>query len=443
MQGPAAPTLTRTEMVDSGLVDASGMPIEEAISREIVATPAPQKVQRLRSILASLDPEQTNFEALKRIRSEAGKLLSSADPDVRGSAKLFYGDMTGVLKNPVNKAGTPRYLEEFENANLLNEWKMGILGDDAVKKMLAKDDTGKIIGTFVANPDSMLGPDARAFISLMPENQQNMLRKGVRRTLLTQDDPAAAVRKLNDPSNPEPYNSLFRDQAERETFEAMAGDLTRFNNTPIAKVVRQAEKGEQTAEFALGQLKTPTQVRAFAENLSPTEKEGMATLTIDRMMQKALKYNEKRDVLELDAKTLSAQVRDAVERGTWDLLTPAQKKRVQGAQSYWRQIKARTGDVGTSLEAASTFANLRGITHVLNPRDIVRGLGAANELLAAKVLAKQLSSPEKATKMFDKLSRTPPNRKPLVYGALAATPLLVESPELADMFSGEGQGPVQ
>lgn len=87
-----APTLTKTEMDRLGPLGA-GDGFEAALVREVEVIPdAAGKVAYLKRVLSTLDDEQTNFEALKRVRTVAGNLGFQGQGDP--AAKRLWRDVT-------------------------------------------------------------------------------------------------------------------------------------------------------------------------------------------------------------------------------------------------------------------------------------------------------------------------------------------------------------
>lgn len=429
------PTLTKTELEGMGLFDAQGQDFTQAVRKEYEAIPeATGRVARLKQILASVDTEQLNsaqaFNALKNIRTEVGSLMRS-DPALRdwkdNPAVGLYRELTEVLKNPVNDA--PTYLREFENANLLTEWRMGLRDDTSVRKALKADGAVPFLRELANDPEGVLSPKFQQVLDLAPEGQRNTMRRAVQQEILASDDPMTVVRQMKDRPDPGPYEYLFEGPKERAAFEAEALRLSRFNASPIGRIYDQAIKQYDTLKFALGEIQSPQQARDLWSQLPARDKNMMQEGIIEEAVNSALAPT-KGDELVVQPERLSAKIRELKQRGLWDKLSEDQRKRLQGLRSYYRVVLSQTGDVGASLENASVVAAIKDMLLPISPGSFTRGLEAVRTLTVNNLLAKYLVNPRRAQKLIDRIGKKPgqgiPGGLPTILAAPFANTALEE-----------------
>lgn len=428
-----AETLDRTTVNE--IIAPDGLPALDVISEKVAVIPTAEgKIAYLKRVLSSLDDKQTNFEAIKQIRTKVGDYLQ--DPAFATSkdnpARRLYSELTEVLKNPTNKGKTPKYLDEFENANLLTEWRAGLRDSSEVRSALKKTNGSRIIMQAAQDPGAILTPEFRELVSMAPASTQNKFREAVQQAMLDNENPAAMLDSLKTASNPEPYNFLFRSQDERQAFEEAADTVSSFYQSPMGKLYKARNDSALQLKQVLGSLKDPREARVLWESLSPQDKELTRTLLIDDAVTNAIAYN-KNGTSMISPGALDKQIQEMTRNGTWGLLNPEQRKRVTGMKSYYRTVFASGQDTGTSLETASMVAGLKPIMSVTTAgtlaspgvaRDVIR---SGTTLFQNYRLAQIMANPKRAQKLMQRAGKgaAPTDPRGMAAGALIVAPFLL------------------
>ena len=416
------PKLTRQELVDSGLVDANGNPILDKIQASVDAIPSPGgKLDRYKQVLSSVDPEQVNFDALKQIRTDVNTLLE--DPGFATQAgrpaRQFRDQLDQIIRNPTNKANTPEYLKELDTAEFLAKWKGQRLRDDQVKSFLRSGRGGDFIRSVASDPEGFFNPDVREMLSMADPKQLSGLRAAVRQRMLTSKNPLADIDAANPASSPQAYDFLFDNPAQRSAFEDQAATISRWWGGPMGQTYTRQQKQEETMKFALGQIKSAKQADDLFAQLDPGATEMAQKAVIDDLVFSSVGETAK-GVPKLSPTSLAKGIKTLKSRGLWEKLSPDQRRRVEGAQSYYRTSLSRLGDVGTSLETASVVA---GLKNLVSPTHFREGIGAVQSLMHNLLLSKYLMSPKRAEKIVAQIGKAPRDLKPWVVSTLLAAPM--------------------
>jgi hypothetical protein len=336
-------------------------------------------------------------------------------------ATRLYSELTDVLQNPVGKA--PNYLREFENANLLTEWKAGFLDDNAIRKALDTQGAAPFLRELASDPEGILTPKFRELMDLAPEGQRNSMRYAAQQAILDSADPASAVDAINRASNKAPYEYLFSSPKDRAAFEESAEQISRFYKSPMGQLYQNRAKQYDTLKFALGEVKVPDQARDLWRQM-PAEDRGMIQeAIIDNAVRASLQMKEGGEAV-VGSKALSLKVEDLKQRGLWGLLTPDQQKRVQGMKSYYRVALSQAGDVGASLENAAVNAAMKDLIIPVTPGTVGRAVEAGRTMTVNKILAKYLSNPARTKKLISRLKsgEAGPFTVPAGVGLVLAAP---------------------
>lgn len=427
------PTFTQTQLRETGLLDEYGFPWVEKVKEQVAGLPdVPSKVQYVRKFLASMDPEQTNFEALKRVRTMVGEHLRE-DPIYRQASKQpmerLYGELSEVLGNPVNKTQTPKYLQEFENANLITRWKSGLVDADSVRKVLKARGGGSLLVTEIGNdPSRLVTPEFRELFDLAPESTRKNFRASVQRAILSGEDPASVVKKLQDSTNPESYKYLFDSDEQRLAFEQSSRRISSWFNGPMGQIYRQAEEELAPVRIALEKIETPRQAKAFYDRLPALQQSDVRELLIDDLVGKASGFNSKSGLPTINTKTLDTRIAELKRNGTWNFLTPDQRRRIEDMPAYFRTVINKFGDVGSNLENASIVADLKdALSAWYNPKALLRAVGAAEKFAHNELLARYLSNPNRVNKLRARLKKEPRDIGKWGAASIIALPVLSNS----------------
>lgn len=417
----AAPALDRTEVDPATLA---------ATLREVEVIPDAQgRIAALKRVISTLDDEQTNFEALKRIRTVAADM--AGDPAFRDFTKnpaaRLRNELTEVLRNPKNAAQTPGYLKEFESANLLNQWKEGLINDSVVVRALKNDGSGMLVREAANNPEAIFSPKFRELMNLAPREDANMFRDAVRRTILDSTDPAGVLDKWKISTNPEPYYYLFGGKSGYQRFRAQAETVSRFYGTPVGKMYQERLKAYETTKYAVEQIKTPREAaEVWAALTTADEKEAFRSALIDNTVGQATDFT-KQGILKVNDVALRNRIHDLQKTGRWGLLTPDQQKRLSGFADYVQVVLSKTGDTGAMLENASVTAKLKNIWHVWDPIAVKRGVDALQSLGTNAILGRYVTNPKRAQRLMNSLDKAPRDLKKWGMATIFAIPPITEA----------------
>jgi hypothetical protein len=411
----ARPGLTRTKAVRSGLLDSQGNPIMANVVEFVEAAPSPgAKVRRIKDVLATLDPEQTNFDAIKNLRTIVGDIAKSPEfrDFKRSPAARLYSELSDVLRNPKNLDDTSEYIAALNNAEMLATWKAELKRNPRVQTLLQGQGSTDLTRAFAENPSGMLEPAVMDLLAKASPTQRNQFLGGVRAQMLRDRDPYTKLRELRNSGDPDAYKALFPHPTDEVAFEQDALAISAFRKSPVGQMLDQASEPLEAYKKALAGIRNPNDVKQLVGRANTDELDAYRKAIIDDAVTRSLKPRpDGGDTLSASA--LKSTLADLDERGLLSVLTDSQRRNLVNMENYFRLINSQAGDVGSALETAGVVSKLRDL---LNPWQFKRGLDAVHTLATSRLMSRYLSNPADTERLLRRLSAAPRDHK---YAVLA------------------------
>jgi len=400
---------TATEMVDSEIVDLMGRPLTQNTVQEFVNVAASPggKVSRVAALLKKIDPEQTNWEVVKELRSQVGDAIKDlpSEDATSGAAKALWKRLTNSIENPIGGGG--EFVTAWQKANALSRKRFEVFEQGRVLKVLGEDSPSGLVAEFATNPHN-LTPTMKEVLSGYGGKKLTVARKGLQRGILMNDNPRALVNQWRD-GNPEGFNFLFASKADRSAFTRVVDELDALKSHPIQQMIDNKGAMIEQGKTLLGKL-GPQELRSTIRMYGGKDSAGGQALrlaTLDDMLGKAMKI-DKDGVLSLDSTALNKTIMEAKRKGLWDkVLTSQDKTNLRGMDAYVRRVINSSSDVGVSLEKQQAIASLKHPTSFIQG---VHALAVNNRVLAPLLMSKTAAKLFKPT--VRKTGRNVPRVKP-------------------------------
>jgi hypothetical protein len=414
----AKPGLVRTEMIDSGFIDAQGKPVFAQVQSKLRGPdPAEKKIAFVQDFLRAVDPGQMDFEAIKQLRTMVGESVTF-DPTSSGwkdhPGKVLYRQLTDVLKNPVNKDQTPNYLAEFGKANDLSAWWFDLRDRKSVRRLFDSEiGSANLVKEAANNPELLLTDGAQEVLRLAPERLREKFFGGVRREILSKPDTYDKLVALERGGNDNVINSLFRNKANFDVYKQSALRVQRFWASDVGQALQKV--GDEGALFrqAIDGINSKEQADLLLSSATYGETKRYQQAIIGKMVDDAFMVRGDTQTIVSPA-TLQMKIQNLKKRGLWEILDPDQQKAMTGLRDYYLTTLAKKNDIGASLMTASVVANIKDIT---NPLGVQNFYNAVHDLATARMLAKYLTDPGRAKKFINQIGKAPRNKK--VWGGTA------------------------
>jgi hypothetical protein len=240
-------------------------------------------------------------------------------------------------------------------------------------------------------------------------------------------------------SNPEAFNYLFRDAAEKARFMDNANRISRFTNSPEGQMYAARNKGFETLKFALDEVTDPRSAETLMRNLPRSERPLYRQAIIDNAVDKAFRPNT-RGIWAVEPGALGKEIGRLQKTGQWALLDEGQRRRLKDLESYYRIVLNKTGDVGASLENAAIVADFKRMLYPpnwLHPALVSRSLDVVGTMRANRWVKNFVTHPGRAEKLMRRIERTATGKASVDLGPAGAMAGILLAPAGFQMF-GEG-----
>jgi len=424
------PALIRTEMVDSGFLDSSGRPIMTAVQNRIDTLDAPGKVNFVKRLIASIDPVQTEYGAIKNLRSQVGKIIKDW-PYEQTDSKLARGvwkDLTEILQNPSAGLDVAGYQSKFSNASKMAKHEYDLREDAGVRRVFQGQGRADLITQFANSPGGFLSPEFKDFVSRMRPDVQDTVREGVQSVFLDSKNPVAAYDAMKRASigigNTEESRFLFKNAAQEAAFLQNGERVAQFWNSPLGKAAEGAQQELGAIEQLVWKMRDegvrPERARGYIEQfypkLTPAEQGMWRQSVMDDVVSKVLTGETRNGELVINAKELRTQIRRLQAEGSWDLLDERMRQVLPHLEKYVRRFGKLTGDAGSSMQNAAMVANLKGmLTGQFN-----QAFEGAHTLMQSRMFSKFVTNPARFEKIEKRLKEAGFKRnRPIITALLA------------------------
>ena len=385
------------EAIDDDIADLLNDPLtSDSITKFInVKGDLGGAVGRAARLLEVIDPQQTNWEVIKEIRSQVGDAVAKSPADdtrISGAAKHIYGALTEVMENPVG--GNKSFVSAWQKANALASKRFKVYEQGRVLKLMGEDSPLAVAETIAQNPQN-LTPVIREVVDQYSRETRDTIRKNTQYEILKADSPRGLLKRWEDT---EAYKWLLPDKKSRVDFKNTVDAMEDLKQLPIERMIAKGgadiDRG-RTLIADMGPGEIDKTIRMYGGKASQGGK-AMRLAVMDDMLTNTMTTN-KDGIPTLDPKKLATWINNAKKRGHWEkLLTAEDKTRIRGMDAYVRRVFKSMSDTGTSLEQAQAIAALK------HPSTFLQGFHAL--FVNNKILAPMLLSP-KATKLFKPRTR--------------------------------------
>lgn len=422
LQQDLAPSskLTRTDL--RNVLDAQGRPIMANVTSYIeAADPGPAQLQRMRDILGNMDFEQTNYDALKRIRTQIGNMIEGW-PYERGTAKearALWGKVTEVLRNPKNLPAGSEYVTNFDRATGLAKRRFELLESNAVRQVFNSEGTTGLVRHFASSPESMFSPSFRELLSRGPASERDLFRRSVQSAILSSEKPDTALQAVKGKTDPKAYDFLFSDPGERDYVESTAKDIERFWESPTGKMFEARNKQLDAARIAVSAPQHESEVVQMLKNMTPDEKKAYRDAVIEDAIDGSFTKYDRNNNRMIDPKALRAKIDDYTKRGIWAVLPQADRTLIKGIGPYYKQFLQNMSDMGASLEGASVAADLKGMM----TGQFGQVFKSGRQIGEARMIAEWATNQKRANSLLRRVNALPRDNRKWVAASLIGNPI--------------------
>jgi len=386
------------EIVDTGILAANGDKLVKSIPSFINVTNEPmKKLARVSYLIKNLSPEQLDYEVIKQLKTATGNAIEKAPWDANmdsGAAKKLFGSLADTLNNPVGGmksvngilvpiAETPIFNKAIRKATAETADKYRILDKGKIRQMIQTDDV-HTLGTRLGKPGTM-SPEVREVLSTRPDELNAISLYGMKNVV---DNPKGAVAALDDWANSDGpgFNLLFG--KNREALNRSAREIDAFNSSSLAATVQGNSKPLGVLrDLLLAKDMSRADTQALIKSMG-----GRGSKGHEMLRGAMLEYIAEQSIIPatktgwtVSAKSIQNAVKPFRRNGAWhEILSNEERTAVNGIEAYARLVLKTGADVGTTLEQAAAFSDLK------HPSTFVRGM---REIGVNRVIATMLMKP--------------------------------------------------
>lgn len=247
--------------LDDGTTETPNVDVEAPFSNPALARIA----QNIRDIadIAVLNPDNTAYSALKKMRSEVGTIGSTAMGRDKMEADALYETLTETINSPMG--GSPQFQQAWTVANDVYKTNHNFMRLSKIKAALNEGVRAEQLA------DNLLKPDVN-FITALRRNLQSsratapawdMLREGAIRDLVT--NKAKDASEIIQAMVPQQRNAMFTPQ-EQNIINRVSLQTKQLENGPIKLLLGQADDSAGRVLQLAGDSKvTKAQIDQFLE----------------------------------------------------------------------------------------------------------------------------------------------------------------------------------
>lgn len=373
------------------IISTSGKPILPSVEvagtvpgGEVNVAPAQAELLSVIKRLKTLATEQTNFEAIKQIRTDLFGLIDNMpwqwDFNKMQAAKL-WSSLTNVLTNPVN--GAKGYVKALNTANsFFRKEYIPVLKSGIVQKIIKSENLG-LIAKQMAEPNSMPIHVIKALKKFAPKRFEEY--KGFFIANLLKNEKGAKAAINNFLQNDKEAFTHFVSRKDLPSLMKMANAIDDLNSSTLNQVLTTNVKiGRLTRDLLENQdvegiIQLVEQLGGRGSKGATLMRDGLIAHMIDDSVEETTKGG-----LRISFRKFSNLYKKYDKNGALDtFLTPKEKTRIFGIKEYARLFDVRV-DPGTSLEQA------KAITQVKNPFQPIQFLAGAHTLGVNSLVARAI-----------------------------------------------------
>jgi hypothetical protein len=392
------------------IVDTQGKPLTVEMVDSFVNVGKPEgKLARAIALLGRLRPEQVDYKVLQRLRTLAGDMhkdfkFQAGDSYQAAMADKFRGEVTEILKNPVNKADTPNYITSFEAATAKAREQFQWMENSIIQKSLKDKRIPRFVYQELANNPGKITDDVRNIIDRYSPAQAGRMRNDILGTMVQTSErkgsPLAPRLQELAENDPEVLNWLTGGPKAAGELMEKAKQIDAFNKSGYRDIYEQAAATSQSRVQVLKEQATnPKTTQAFLKSLGP-DVAGlqMARQTVgDALLDGVITRNPETGNYAYDLTTYAKNKAMAEKSGWWDSVLDARSRtRFDALESYMR-LTRQAADTGAGLETASTGSMISQF----------RLLDVLMSQVGHKVMGGWLTSNTVGDKVFNHILRDP------------------------------------
>lgn len=369
--------------VPGEVVDTMGNPTNKVMMQGQPLNVADVPTGRLLGIvndIKALEGAQTNYEAIKQLRTRAGELIESWPWDAsynKGAAKRLYGTLTDVLMNPTGDV-VPAYKHLMGRATEMAKARFDVLDKPTIQNIIKSENPSKLAVRF-GSPLEMTD-EVMAVLRQYPEKREAFQSLTKQNILFNRGGALNSLEEWH-LKDPEGLSFILGSSKQKKDFFDLADQFDKLNNSNLKKI---AEKDSTTLSVADAIMKGDIQSKEFGgllKELGGVNGEGHKMLQsslITRVVNKVVTTDPSSGIASVNNKLLDKEIKTLMDTKAFALLSKEQREKLVGIDAYVKLISPKGKDTGTSLETTSLIAGLKHPSRFLTS---VHGLGM-NELIA-------------------------------------------------------------